>query len=167
MKISTCDGKIFHLTTSQVELCQTLKDMLSDVGHSSDGNDNAVQIPSIHSEHFEVLHEILGSSTKLSDNVEEAKALVKLLEDDQVPFYWQCFAYASFFNSKHLTHHIGCILGRWADHAVETTPDVEQLKEKMTKLLSLPASDRPDYKKKEEEEEEKEEGDTKRAKTEQ
>lgn len=162
MKISTCDGKIYHLTMSQVDLCQTLKDMLSDVGHSSNDVD-IVPLPSIHSEHFELLYEILNSPVKLPDNVEEAKPLVTLLGDDQVPFYWQCFAYASFFNSKHLTHHIGCILGRWADHTVETTPDIEQLKEKMTKLLSLPTSDRPGQK---EEKEEEEEEKTKRAKIE-
>ncbi len=105
MKISTSNGVIFQLTQQEVDLCETLKDMLKDSGPAFDPETEVVALESIHSDHFQVLHELM--TTKYKDLPSTAEDRKKLLEgepikEDQVTFYWQCHQYAAFLNSPYL-----------------------------------------------------------------
>jgi hypothetical protein len=140
----------------QVNMCGTLKDMLIDTCHSPD---EVVKIPSIHSDHFDVLFELMTTRYQdLPQDAEKAKEMVDMIEEDQLPFYHQCLVSASYFNSLYLDHYLCCIIfkcvtaivdpfeAKYEDHAA-----MQQLSEKLCTLLSIPKSSRVGY-----EEEEKE-----------
>jgi hypothetical protein len=150
MKVSTCDGKIYCLTLDQVNMCGTLKDMLVDTCL-----DGIVEIPSVHSEHFQVLYDLMTIRHKdLPADAEKGKEMVEMIEEAQVPFYHQCLISASYFNSPYLEHYLCCIIFKCVTAIVDPFEtkynDVEELTKKLCTLLNIPKSALVGYEDKEE-----------------
>lgn len=142
LKVKTSDGKVFSLTETQLGHCKTFKDMLEDASSVEE----AIDVPSIHSEHLQFLLDLLEPPA-FRDNLPEeplmAVQVVSSIETKQIPMYWQCLTYASFLNSAYLIHYIKATLAKTLHEMITAAGENKtELREKVWELFSIPESRR-------------------------